>query len=310
MTHDHRRTFARSRWTAALAVFGLAGLMACGPAEDGTEDGALDQEEMQMESDTFPQDTAAQDTQSDTMSMRPPADDGQEEPSAPAGEMTSESNPASGAPAGRGGDATEADDGEPRRTAASEDDGAAEAEEPAPRMVTVETGATLQATLDQELSTEKSRVGETFTATVTTPVVAGGELAVPEGATLEGEVTAVQKSGKSGQQAVLKLNFSRIEFRGETYPVAVEITQAEADTKSRTSTGEAAGRVGAGAAAGAILGRVLGGDTKGTLIGAAAGAAAGTAIVLASQDVDAVLPEGAPITLRVTEPLVVRAPEE
>lgn len=182
--------------------------------------------------------------------------------------------------------------------------------EPEPRMATLEPGVTFSATLNEELSTQTNQVGDTFTATVSGNVVRSGETVVPEGARLEGEVTAVQKSGKAGEAAVLKLNFSRVSFRDETYPVQLAITEANPEVKSRTTTGEAAGRIGIGAAAGAVLGRVIGGDAKGTLIGAAVGAAAGTAVVLTTQDADAVLPAGSPMTLRLEETLVVKLPPE
>ncbi len=59
------------------------------------------------------------------------------------------------------------------------------------------------------------------------------------------------------------------------------------------------------AAASAILGRIIGGDKTGTFIGAAVGAAVATAIVLETQDMDAVLPEGSHVTIRSHAPLEV-----
>lgn len=178
---------------------------------------------------------------------------------------------------------------------------------PEPELVTVPAGTSFSAALGRELSTRSAAVGDTFSATLESGLRAGSETAVPPGAVLHGEVTAVQKSGGTGETAVLKLNFSRISFAGDGYPVAASIVEANPESKSRTTTGEAAGKIGGGAAAGAILGRIIGGDTKGTVIGAAVGAAAGTAVVLGTQDVDAVLPAGSTLELRLDEPLVVKA---
>lgn len=199
--------------------------------------------------------------------------------------------------------------GAPRTQAAESTPTGGAASEPAPEpeLATVPAGTAFSAALGRELSTGSAAVGDTFTASLGSPLSADGRSVVPAGATLHGEVTAVQKSGGTGETAVLKLNFSRISFAGDSYPVAASIIQAHPESKSRTTTGEAAGRIGGGAAAGAILGRIIGGDTKGAVIGAAVGAAAGTAVVLGTQDVDAVLPAGSTLELRLDEPLVVKA---
>lgn len=179
--------------------------------------------------------------------------------------------------------------------------------EPEPELATVPSGTLFSVALGRELSTESVAVGDTFTATLESGLDAEGETVVPAGAVLHGEVTAVQKSGGAGQTAVLKLNFSRVSFAGASYPVAITIVEANPEASERTTTGEAATRIGVGAAAGAVLGRIIGGDTEGAIIGGAVGAAAGSAIVLGTRDVDAVLPAGSPMELRLDEPLVVRA---
>ncbi|MDP2480047.1 MAG: hypothetical protein Q8W51_07875 [Candidatus Palauibacterales bacterium] len=206
-----------------------------------------------------------------------------------------ESTTAGGAKAGQAGPG--APEGQPAAT-------------PAPAMVSlrVASGTQLETALDGRLSTQDSKVGDRFTATVSQPVTVDGRTAIPEGATVHGEVTAVQKSGSSGQPAVLKVDFTSLTVGGESYPIAADLLKAEPQKKSRTSTGEAAVKIGAGTAAGAILGRIIGGNKTGTFIGAAVGAAAGTAIVLGTQDVDAVLPAQSPMTLQLKQPVTVRRP--
>jgi hypothetical protein len=169
----------------------------------------------------------------------------------------------------------------------------------------VPSGTRIETTLDQRLSTLDSKVGDRFTATVTEPVQADGRTAIPKGARIHGEVTAVQKSGSSGQTAVLKVDFKTVGVGGKSYPISAELLEAQPQKKSRTGTGEAAAKIGAGAVAGAIVGRIIGGNKTGTFIGAAVGAAAGTAIVLGTQDVDAVLPADSPMSLQLTAPLTV-----
>lgn len=174
------------------------------------------------------------------------------------------------------------------------------------RDVTVPGGSTMAVTLNQELSTRTSQVGDVFTTTVASPVMVDGHVAIPAGSQIRGRVTAVQKSGKPGEAAVLKVAFDEVTVDGDTYPVALTVAEATPTSKSRSSTGEKAGKIGIGALAGAVIGQVIGGDTKSTVIGAAVGAAAGSAIVLGSGDSDAVLAEGSPMTLTVDAPLTVR----
>jgi hypothetical protein len=192
----------------------------------------------------------------------------------------------------------------------------AEAEDPAPEPVEAETGpAMITLTADygtefrielrQELSTKNNQPGDRFTASVIEPLIDGSRVIVQSGAIVRGEVTAVQKSGGQGQSAIIKIAFYEVSFDGETYPLSASVVEAHPETEGRYSTGDKAARIGGGAVAGAILGRVLGGNSKGTIIGAAVGAAAGTAITLATEDVDAVLPAGSEMRLRLDEPLTV-----
>lgn len=170
---------------------------------------------------------------------------------------------------------------------------------------TVSTGTAIRVTLDQPLSTRTSQVGDLFTTTVASDVMADNGVAIPAGSQIRGRVTAVQKSGQPGQAAVLKIAFDEVTVDGATYPVALTVAEANPTSESRSSTGEKVGKVGIGAAAGAILGQVIGKNTESTLIGAAIGAAAGTAIVLGTADSDAVLAEGSPMTVTVDEAITV-----
>lgn len=178
------------------------------------------------------------------------------------------------------------------------------APDPGPRYenFTVATGTAIRVTLDQELSTRTSQVGDLFTTTVASDVMTDNGVAIPAGSQIRGRVTAVQKSGQPGQAAVLKIAFDEVTVDGATYPVALTVAEATPTSESRSSTGEKVGKIGIGAAAGAILGQVIGGEP---VIGAAIGAAAGTAIVLGSADSDAVLAAGSPMTVTVDEPITV-----
>ena len=173
--------------------------------------------------------------------------------------------------------------------------------------MTVPTGTTFAIQLDETLGTDRNRPGDPFEATLTDPIVAvDGTVLVPSGAKVRGRVTAAEMSSRAGETAVIKLAFESVSFGGRSYPLRASVVEANPERRTRTSTREQAGRVAAGAAAGALLGQILGKDTESTLKGAAVGAAAGTAIAMGTADVDAVLPSGSRMVIRLDAPVEVR----
>jgi hypothetical protein len=162
--------------------------------------------------------------------------------------------------------------------------------------------------LDEELSTETSNVGDVFTVTLLSSVTDETHVLIPAGTRIQGKVTALEVSGGAGQQAVIRVDFGQLLLDGEARPVMMTVAEANPTTRGRKSTEEKAVTIGAGAVVGGILGRVIGGNATGTIIGGAAGAAAGTAIALGTGDVDAVLEEGSPMKLRVEQTITVRRP--
>jgi len=179
----------------------------------------------------------------------------------------------------------------------------------APRTVTmsVPTGTTFAVQLNETLATDQNAPGDAFSATVTEPIVsADGTVMIPAGATVRGRVTAVEKSDRVGETAIIKLAFETISFDGESYPLQASVVEANPERRTRTTTGQQAAKIGAGAAAGAVLGQILGKDRASTLKGAVIGAAAGTAIAMGTADVDAVLPSGSRMVVRLDAPVQVR----
>jgi hypothetical protein len=190
-------------------------------------------------------------------------------------------------------------------------DAPAPAPEPAPqpRVVTasVPMGTSMSLVLNETLSTERNRPGDTFTATLQNALTdADGNVLVPAGATIRGRLTQVEKSGHVGATGIIKLAFEAVSFGGRSYPMDATVVRANPQRQNRTSTQEQAAKVAAGTAAGAVLGRVLGKDTRSTVKGAVIGAAAGTAIAMGTADVDVVLPAGSEMLIRLDSPIQVR----
>ena len=180
---------------------------------------------------------------------------------------------------------------------------------PAPRAVTVSapSGTTMAVTMNETLSTERNRVGDTFSATLQDAVRgSNGEIVIPAGATIRGRLTQVDKSGHVGATGVIAMAFESVSFGGKSYPLDATVVRANPERKNRTTATQHATKIGAGAAAGAILGRVIGKDTRSTIKGAVIGAAAGTAIAMGTADVDVVLPAGSEMVIRLDSPVEVR----
>ena len=154
-----------------------------------------------------------------------------------------------------------------------------------PVYYTVKAGKTLRVRLDDELDSEKARVGDRFTVTTVDPVYAGGGVEViPQASTLVGEVSNVKRAGRKGEPATLDVRFVGLRLPNGTRR-QLSGSLADLDSSSGTSDNEGtvtAGKtshrnakfIGGGTAGGALIGAIAGGG-KGALIGGAIGAGTG-----------------------------------
>lgn len=177
---------------------------------------------------------------------------------------------------------------------------------PLPSANAIPRGTVLNVRLNETLSTDRSSVGERFTATVITPLeTTGGRTVVPVGSIVSGVVTGVDPSTRRGDVAAIRVNFDRLQIGSRTYPFTADVI----DTEPRLTNDESRilERAGIGAAAGAVLGAIVtGGELEGILIGGALGAGAGTIISLGVGDVDPELDKGSVLTLRTTSNVQLR----
>jgi hypothetical protein len=82
------------------------------------------------------------------------------------------------------------------------------------------SGTTLDVKLDQEIGTKSSKVGDSFTATVTTAVTAtNGSTVVPAGSKVYGKVTGLDNSDRAGEPAAIRIDFERIVVNGTSHPL-------------------------------------------------------------------------------------------
>jgi type IV secretory pathway VirB10-like protein len=137
--------------------------------------------------------------------------------------------------------------------------------------VVLPEGTELRLVLETSLSSERSGLGDGVVARVERATGPDGEIALPGGTSVEGQVVDVRRAGRVQGRALIAVQFDRIVLRGERRPldtVAVVVRGPESHKKDALL-------VGGGAAIGAFLGAVTGGSAgKGALLGAAAGSGA------------------------------------
>lgn len=156
---------------------------------------------------------------------------------------------------------------------------------PAIKYYAVASGTVLRARLNNTLNSKTSRVGDTFTATVTEPVYSEtGTMVIPTGSTLTGRVNSVQAAQKGGKPGTIDVSFVSLKTPNGTRRVIngtltdLDAKNAKTDSEGTTSGGKMNNRklifIGGGTAGGAVLGAAIGGG-KGALIGGLLGAGGG-----------------------------------
>ena len=168
-------------------------------------------------------------------------------------------------------------------------------------MVDVPAGTTLNLALDMGLNSKTSLVGDTFTATVLEPIMAGSSESIPAGSKIEGTVTEAVAAKRGAGNAKLSMSFDRL-ILPDGYQTAIKGSFQEV-TESKKKRNAAV--IGGSAAGGALLGRILGKDTKGAVIGSIIGGGIGTAVILGKEGEQAKLPADTPFEIRLEEPVQV-----
>ena len=150
---------------------------------------------------------------------------------------------------------------------------------PARKMITVPAGTAINVRLTQAIDVDKSEAGQVFKAAVDDPIMIGGSVIVPRGASAVLQAAKVQQSGtmKGSDKITLKLN--AIGFGGMTYDVAASYVEMKGSGEGK-KTGR---KVGGGAGLGALVGGLAGGG-EGVAIGAAVGAVGGAIVASSGEE--------------------------
>jgi hypothetical protein len=171
----------------------------------------------------------------------------------------------------------------------------------APKTYTLPANTPIVAALSQTIATDKNKVGDKISLRTTEAVKVGEAVAIPAGATINGEVTHIDPAGRIAGGAELTLGFHELVLADGT---SLPITCEPFVLKGKGQAKESALEVGGGAVAGGVVGGLLGGK-KDIAKGAAVGAVLGTGVAIATKGDQIVLPVGQKLNVTVKEPVTV-----
>ncbi len=172
---------------------------------------------------------------------------------------------------------------------------------PAAEAVVVPAGTMLTVRLGETLGSKASTPGQSFSATLASPVDVAGKTVIPAGASARGTVVDAKPLGRFKGGAVLQIKLNSIAVNGSECPIETSALTRTAKGKGKRTAVMAGG----GAAAGALIGGLIGGG-KGAAIGAVSGGGAGTAGAAFTGNKDIVLPAESAVTFKLESPLEIK----
>ncbi len=171
---------------------------------------------------------------------------------------------------------------------------------PPPTPVTIESGTMLNIRMIDPVDTGTNHPGDSFRATLDSPITVGDKVVIPEGAEVTGRVAELKDSGHFSGQPGLALELASLSVNGRKYTLHTnQYTRQGASRGASTAK-----KVGSGAAIGAIIGAIAGGG-KGAAIGAATGAGVGGGVQAASKPTQVRVETEALLSFRLESPITV-----
>lgn len=181
-------------------------------------------------------------------------------------------------------------------------------------VMTAPPGTVVSATLGSPISSDFARVGDRFNATLGSPIASGGNVILPAGSQMEGQVVMVKPAGRAGKNGELDIRFTSATLpNGQRVPLSAKIqTEDNTGIIKGGSTGGRLGRAavttGVGAGLGAALGTAMGplsggGVGRGAIYGTALGAGMGALGSAFQKGKPAVVESGEPINIVLDQPL-------
>jgi hypothetical protein len=163
---------------------------------------------------------------------------------------------------------------------------------------TVPDESWISVTLDQGLSSNQSRLGGHFGATVSQAVLIGDKTVIPAGTLVEGLVVDSQPSSHWMGRARLQLALESIDLDGKSYDLRTDPSVGDGGNHKKRNWAWIGG------GAGVLMGALAGGG-KGALVGNPAGAGGAAVVAYPTGQKEIYLGPETSLTFRLAEPLTI-----
>ena len=164
--------------------------------------------------------------------------------------------------------------------------------------VIVPAGSVIRVRINQGMDSKKTAPGTAFDGIVLSDVVAGGAIAIPRGAMVQGVVADSHRGGQLTGQGGLSLQLTQVTLGDRTYPLVSDNWSNQGVSKTGNTVNNTVGM----SAVGALIGAVAGGGV-GAAVGAGVGGVAGLGVSSASRRGEAMIPAEAILSFRLTQPM-------
>jgi hypothetical protein len=158
---------------------------------------------------------------------------------------------------------------------------------------TVMSGTMLLVRMRDSVDSKRHRPGQRFSAMVETPVTVRGQVAIPQGAMVYGELQESKRGGRLLGRAELKVRLTEVVIGSDRYPLRTGGYEAKGERQGTLA------KTGVGAGIGAIAG-----GKKGAKTGAAVGL--GVAVLTGGKQVK--IPSGTLLEFQLRQPVTIRIP--
>jgi hypothetical protein len=182
-------------------------------------------------------------------------------------------------------------------------------------VTTLPVGTSFEIITNKEISSQKAQVGEIFSATLNQPVSMGGDVVIPAGSEVFGQVTYSEDAGRLGKNANMEIRFNAVKPPyGKKIPMMGKIVTKDnsgmlrgGSLKSQLvkNTTSVAVTTTGGLAVGMGVGAIAGETGVGAAVGSAAGGVVGLGYIVARKGKDVKIPLGTKMIVKLEQPLTV-----
>jgi len=174
---------------------------------------------------------------------------------------------------------------------------------PTTRDVTIPSGTLLSVRTIDSVDSKTDQVGQTYKASMDSPLVLDGQTIIPKGGEVTLKLTKVSSAGNVKGTSEVQLQLDRLYVNKKAYTVTSNVFQSVGSSEGKKT----AKQTGIGAGIGAVIGAIAGGG-KGAAIGAGVGGGAGAATAAITKGEQVRIASEEKLDFKLEEPLTVTVP--